>query len=217
MVGGRRRSAGQEVVDGIRAGGGEAVYVQLDVTSEASVKDAVRSAIDSFGGIDVLLNNAGGSSLADGPVTTASLEEFWNKMRVELFGTFLCSRLVIPEMIEAGGGSVINMISMAALGVVPGRDGYSAAKGAVLTLTRSTAREYAPNRVRVNAIAPAGVRTERIQKLLEQSVAAQATMARQVMGMIEPIEIAHAAVFLASDESRSMTGQTMAIHGGYFA
>lgn len=216
IVGGRRGSEGQEVVEEIRARGGEAVYVHLDVTSETSVTQAVRSCVEAFGKIDVLLNNAGGSSLADGPVTTASLEEFWNKMRVELFGTFLCSRLVIPQMIEAGGGSVINMVSMAALGVVPGRDAYSSAKGAVLTLTQSTAREFAASQVRVNAIAPAGVRTDRIQKLLEQSEAAQATMARQVMGMIEPIEIAHAAVFLASDESRSLTGQTMAIHGGYF-
>jgi NAD(P)-dependent dehydrogenase (short-subunit alcohol dehydrogenase family) len=83
-------------------------------------------------------------------------------------------------------------------------------------LTQSTAREYAADRVRVNAIAPAGVRTERIEKLLETSSVARATMARQVMGMIEPVEIAHAAVFLASDESRSLTGQVIAIHGGYF-
>ena len=216
VVGGRRGAEGQDVVEAIRAHGGEAAYVHLDVTNEMSVTEAVRSCVDGFGRIDVLLNNAGGSSLADGPVTTAALEEFWSKMRVELFGTFLCSRLVIPHLIASGGGSVINMVSMAALGVVPDRDAYSSAKGAVLTLTRSTAREFAAHRVRVNAIAPAGVRTDRIQNLLEQSEAARETMARQVMGMIEPIEIAHAAVFLASDESRSLTGQTMAIHGGYF-
>ncbi len=105
---------------------------------------------------------------------------------------------------------------MAGFGIVTERDAYSSAKGAVLTLTRSTAREFAAERVRVNAIAPAGVRTERIEKLLEASSEARATVARQVMGLIEPVEIAHAAVFLASDESRSLTGQVITIDGGFF-
>ncbi|GAA5181181.1 SDR family oxidoreductase [Rugosimonospora acidiphila] len=216
VVGGRRRAEGQEVVEAIGARGGEAIYVSLDVTSEESVSNAVRAAVDTFGSLDVLVNNAGGSTAADGRVTTASIEEFWNKINVELFGTFLCNRVAIPELIASGGGSVINMASLAGLGLVTDRDAYSSAKGAVLTLTQSTAREFAADRVRVNAIAPAGVRTERIVKLLEASSVARATMARQVMGMIEPVEIAYAAVFLASDESRSLTGQILTIHGGYF-
>jgi NAD(P)-dependent dehydrogenase (short-subunit alcohol dehydrogenase family) len=125
------------------------------------VERAVQTAVGAFGRLDVLVSNAGGSSAADGPVTTA-------------------------------------------------------AKGAVLTLTRSTAREYVRDRVRVNAIAPASVRTDRIMKLLEEAPGARAAMEGQALGLIEPIEIAHAAVFLASDESRSLTGQVIAIHGGLF-
>lgn len=177
---------------------------------------AVQTAVSAFGRLDVLVSNAGGSSAADGPVTTASVEEFWQKIKVGLFGTFLCSRFAIPAIVKAGGGSVINMASLAGFGSTQGRDAYSAAKGAVLTLTRSTAREYVRDRVRVNAIAPASVRTDRIMKLLEDSPGARAAMEGQALGLIEPIEIAHAAVFLASDESRSLTGQVIAIHGGLF-
>jgi NAD(P)-dependent dehydrogenase (short-subunit alcohol dehydrogenase family) len=215
-VGGRRRREGQEVVDAITSEGGEAIYVDLDVTDEGSVERAVQTTVGAFGRLDVLVSNAGGSSAADGPVTTASVEEFWQKMKVDLFGTFLCSRFAIPEIVKAGGGSVINMASLAGFGSTQGRDAYSAAKGAVLTLTRSTAREYVRDRVRVNAIAPASVRTDRIMKLLEEAPGARAAMEGQALGLIEPIEIAHAAVFLASDESRSLTGQVIAIHGGLF-
>ena len=177
VVGGRRRDDGKEVVEAIVARGGQALYVSLDVTSEESVENAVRAAVETFGSLHILVNNAGGSTASDGRVTTASIEEFWNKIKVELFGTFLCNRFVIPEIVRAGGGSVINMASLAGLGIVTERDAYSSAKGAVLTLTQSTAREFVTDRVRVNAIAPGGVRTERIEKLLEASSDARDAMA----------------------------------------
>lgn len=215
-VGGRRAKEGQEVVDAITADGGEAIFTSLDVTDEQSVHDAVRATVTAFGRLDVLVSNAGGSSAADGPVTTASIDEFWQKIKVDLFGTFLCNRFAIPEIVRAGGGAVINMASLAGFGSTTGRDAYSSAKGAVLTLTRSTAREFVRDRVRVNAIAPAAVRTDRIEALLAGSSEARAVMDGQPLGFVEPIEIAHTAVFLASDESRSLTGQVIAIHGGLF-
>jgi len=106
--------------------------------------------------------------------------------------------------------------SMVGYGSTKGRDAYSAAKGAVFTLTRSTAREFVANRVRVNAIAPAAVKTDRILKMLETVPDAKAMIAPQTLGLIELDEIALAAVFLASDESRSITGQVLGIHAGLF-
>jgi NAD(P)-dependent dehydrogenase (short-subunit alcohol dehydrogenase family) len=216
VVGGRRRREGEAVAGAIESGGGHAAYQPLDVTDEASVTEAVRATVSEFGKLDILVSNAGGSSAADGPVTSASVPEFWEKMKVDLFGCFLCSRFAIPEMIKSGGGSVINIASLAGFGTSPGRDAYSSAKGAVMTLTRSTARQYAPDRIRVNAIAPATVRTDRIERLIETAPGVRETLGRQTLGLIEPSEIAHAATFLASDESRSLTGQIIAVNGGLF-
>lgn len=215
-IGGRRGRDGRRIAEAIVAGGGRARYVPLDVTDEASVRHAVHTTVAEFGRLDVAVSVAGGSSPGDGPVTEASSEQFWERVKVDLFGTFLCSRFAIPEIIKSGGGSVINMGSMMGFGTTPGRDAYSSAKGAVHTLTRSTARQYANERVRVNAIAPAAVRTERIAALLAQSAGARELASRQVLGLVEPREIALAAVFLASDESEKMTGQVLAIHGGLF-
>ena len=216
VVSGRRADAGEDVARGIRAGGGEAMFVQMDVSDPEQVERAVARTVERFGRLDILFSNAGGSSGADGPVTTGALDEFWNKMRVDLYGAFLCSRFAIPQMIKSGGGSVINMASMVGFGSTKGRDAYSAAKGAVLTLTRTTAREFAAQRVRVNAIAPAAVKTERILRMLETVPDAKAITSAQTLGLIELREIAYAAVYLGSEESRSVTGQTLGIHAGLF-
>lgn len=216
VVGGRRRSEGEAVAAAITAAGGRAVYQPLDVAEEASVESAVRFTVAEFGRLDVLMSNAGGSSAHDGPVTAASIEEFWNKARIDYFGCFLGSRFAIPEIARSGGGSVINVASLAGFGTTTGRDAYTGAKGAVLALTKSTAREYAADRVRVNAIAPAAVRTERIEKLIATVPGARETVKAQTLGLIEPSEIAYAAMFLASDESRSITGQIIAVNGGLF-
>ncbi len=216
VVGGRRRPEGEAVAEAINGHGGRAVYHPLDVTDEASVADAVRFTVREFGRLDVLVSNAGGSSAADGPVTTTSIDEVWRTMRVDYFGCLLGSRFAIPEIVRSGGGSVVNIASLAGFGTTPGRDAYGSAKGAVLALTRSTAREFAPDRIRVNAIAPATVRTDRIERLIESSPGVRETLERQTLGLIEPSEIALAAVFLASDESRSLTGQVIAINGGLF-
>jgi NAD(P)-dependent dehydrogenase (short-subunit alcohol dehydrogenase family) len=216
VIGGGRRHEGEAVAASIASRGGSSTYQLVDVTDEASVSEAVHCTVSRFGRLDVLVITAGGSSVADGPVTTSSLREFWQKLEVDLFGCFLCSRFAIPEMIRFGNGSVINVASLAGFGTIPGRDSYTSAKSAVLALTRSTARQYAPDRVRVNAIAPAAVRTDRIETLIETSPEVRQTLGRQTLGLIEPSEIAHAATFLASDESRSLTGQILAINGGLF-
>jgi NAD(P)-dependent dehydrogenase (short-subunit alcohol dehydrogenase family) len=218
VVTGRRAEQGEAVARGIVAAGGDAVFQLCDVTEPESVEEAVRQTIRRLGRLDVLLNNAGGSGNADGPVTTASLDEFWNKMRVDHFGTFLTLRFAIPEMIKTGGGSVINMVSVAGFGnLTGGRSAYASSKAAVMNLTRSTAHAFAKERVRVNAIAPAGVGTERIKKMLADRPEAKVAIAAQQFGLIEPDDIAYAAVFLASDESRMITGHILPVDAGSFA
>jgi NAD(P)-dependent dehydrogenase (short-subunit alcohol dehydrogenase family) len=218
VVTGRRIAEGEAVARSIVDAGGDAVFQLCDVTEPESVEEAVRGAIGHLGRIDILLNNAGGSGNADGPVTTASLDEFWDKMRVDHFGTFLCLRFVIPEMVKSGSGSVINMASVAGFGnLVSGRSAYASSKAAVMNLTRSTAHVFAKDRIRVNAIAPAGVGTERVKQMLVDRPEAKALLAAQEFGLIETSDIAYAAVFLASDESRMITGHILPVDAGSFA
>ena len=141
--------------------GGDAFFVRCDVTERGSVEAAMAATIKRFGKLTILHNNAGGSTKNDGPVTEAPEEEFWRVIRLDLFGTFLCSKIGIPHIINAGGGCVINMTSTLALIAVPGRDCYTAAKGAIASMTRSMAVEYAPHKIRVNAIAPSVTMSDR--------------------------------------------------------
>jgi NAD(P)-dependent dehydrogenase (short-subunit alcohol dehydrogenase family) len=215
-VGSRRVPEGEELVQQIIAAGGEALHVQMDVTDEKSVEKAVESAVSGLGKLDILINNAGGSSSADGPVTSGSLDEFWRVMKIDLYGTFVGSRFAIPHIVKQGGGSVINMASMAGFGGTVGRDAYTSAKGGVIALTKSMARTWVDHRIRVNAIAPAAVGSDRIRKMIEDSEIARQAISTQKLGLIDPDEIAALATFLGADESRSLTGQIIGVHAGMF-
>lgn len=216
VVTGRRAAEGEAVARRIVDAGGEASFLHCDVTEPESVETAVREAAARMGGLDVLLNNAGGSGNADGPVTTASLDEFWNKMRVDHFGAFLGCRFAMAEMLRTGGGAVINMVSMAGFGNnTGGRAAYASAKAAVMNLTRTTAQAFVRQNIRVNGIAPAAVGTERIRAMLDRPEA-KAALDAQPLGLIDTRDIGHAAIFLASDESRMITGHILAVHAGAF-
>jgi len=216
VVAGRRTAEGEEVVNGIRVLGGEAIFIQTDVTEEASIAVAIDQTVRHYGSLNVLFSNAGGSSNKDGSVVDVALEEFWRVMKLDVYGTFLCNRFAIPHLIAAGGGAIINMASHAGVVGSPGRDAYSSAKGAVVTLTRTLAKEYAAKKIRVNAIAPAAVSSGRMQKMMEDPNIRAMVEATQVLGLISPKEIAATAVFLASEEARCMTGQVLNIHAGAF-
>jgi NAD(P)-dependent dehydrogenase (short-subunit alcohol dehydrogenase family) len=194
--------------------GGDAHFVQCDVTERASVEHAVAETVARYAKLDVLHNNAGGSTMRDGPVTEAPEDEFWRAIKLDLFGTFLCSKLAIPEIIKAGGGSVINMSSNVALMALPGRDCYTAAKGGIASMTRSMAVEYAPYKIRVNAIAPSVTLTERVKRLLAQSPEIEKIGQSHLLGFGLPIHIANMAVYLASDESEITTGQILSVDSG---
>src|SRR5581483_7776674 len=189
--------------------GGDAAFVRCDVTDRASVEAAFAKTIERFGRLDILHNNAGGSSPHDGPVTEASDEEFWRTIKLDLYGTFICSKLGIPHMMNSGGGSIINMSSIVALRALPGRDCYTAAKGAIAAMTRSMAVEYAPQKIRVNAIAPGVVLTERVKKLMAGSTDIERLATTHLLGLGLPEHMAETAVYLASDESMITTGQIL--------
>ncbi|MET0657019.1 MAG: SDR family NAD(P)-dependent oxidoreductase [Steroidobacteraceae bacterium] len=213
VLAGRRKNEGEAVAEEIRQAGGRALFIQLDVTQPDQVEAAIAQGVRRFGKLDVIFNNAGGSSVNDGKVTDIEIQEFWNAIQLNLFGTFLCCRFGIPELIKAGGGSVINNGSYVALHGL-GLDAYTASKGGVLAMTRSMAVEFAEKKIRVNAIAPAVVGTERIVERVKVDPLGTKAFAIQRLGLIPPEEAAYAALFFASDESRTTTGQTLYLNGG---
>jgi NAD(P)-dependent dehydrogenase (short-subunit alcohol dehydrogenase family) len=205
------RAAGEETA---RLAGHAAVAIPTDVTDPESLQAAIRATVARFGRLDVLHNNAGGSTADDDTAVDAPIEEFWRAIKLDLFGTFLGCRFGIPELIRAGGGSVINMSSNVALMGVAGRDCYTAAKGGIAAITRSLAVAYAPQRIRVNAIAPSATMTDRVRRLIAGNAALTRLADSHLLGLIEPGDIASAALYLASDDSRMVTGQVLPVDSG---
>ena len=207
-------TSGEETAQRIIAAGGDALAITTDVSEPESIEAAIRRCVQHYGALHILHNNAGGSTNIDGDVTRAPLEEFWRAIKLDLFGTFLGCRYGIPEIIKSGGGSVINMASVVALMGFPGRDCYTAAKGGVLALTRSLAVEFGPQKVRVNAIAPTITLTERVQKLVSGNAAMEKLSDMHLLGLGHPVDMAQAALYLASDESRIVTGIVLPVDSG---
>ena len=205
---------GELVLREVREQGGEAVFCRTDVREPEQVANAIAAATETFGKLDVLYNNAGGSTPKDGPITSTTDDEFWRAISLNLYSTWLCCRLALPKIIEAGGGSIINTATIGSEMGLAGRDAYTAAKGGVTSLTRSLAVEYAAQKVRVNALAPSRTRTERLVKLFEMGHTSSALDNRHLLGWAEPIDVAYAALYLASDESRVTTGQVLRIDSG---
>jgi NAD(P)-dependent dehydrogenase (short-subunit alcohol dehydrogenase family) len=223
---------GSDAVEAIRAAGGEASYVQCDVGDEASVRDAVQHAVDTFGGLHVLYNNAG-VSLADddGPENT-SVEVWDTTLKINVTGLALGCKYGIPAMLatrEAAGSdsgltvapsaSIINVASFVAhLGAATPQIAYTASKGAVLSMTREIAVIYARQGIRANALCPGPVLTPLLAKYLSDEEKRQRRLVHIPMGRFgEAIEIANGALFLASDESSFMTGQSLLVDGGITA
>lgn len=207
----------EETVRQISAEGGEAAFVGTDITEPESVEAAMAFAGTRFGGLDVLFNNAGGSSLRDGPAPEAPLEEFWRTIKLDLFGTYLGCRFAIPLMLERGGGSIVNAASIVALVGYPGRDAYSAAKGGIVALTRSLAAEYGNRNIRVNAVAPTSTRTERVLEQLATDPISGGLARQHPIDIGNPLDTAYAALYLASDEARIVTGHVLPVDSGMAA
>ena len=196
------------------AAGGDAIALHMDVTEPDSWQAGLAKATEKYGRINVLYNNAGGSTQVDDTAVDVPLEEFWRAIKLDLFGTFLGCRFGIPELIKAGGGSVINMASNVALMGFPGRDAYTAAKGGIAAITRSLAVSYAPQKVRVNAIAPSVTLSPRVIALMAANAAVKKIGESHLLGLGEPMDVAYAAIYLASDESRITTGSILRVDSG---
>jgi NAD(P)-dependent dehydrogenase (short-subunit alcohol dehydrogenase family) len=194
--------------------GNGAIAIRADVTDPESIERAIRATADKFGALHILHNNAGGSTASDNTAVEAPLDEFWRAIKLDLYGTFLGCRFGIPEIAKSGGGSVINMSSNVALMGVAGRDCYTAAKGGIAAITRSLAVAYASQKVRVNAIAPSATMTERVKNLVAGNANLQKLADSHLVGLIEPEDIANCALYLASDESRMVTGQVIPVDSG---
>ncbi len=201
--------------------GGRASFVQTDVTDEGSVERAFAETISAFGDLHVLFNCAGGSVPEDGLATEIDLGVLEHSLDLDLKGTFLCCRHGIPRIIESGGGSVVNASSVVALKGHP-LHAYSAAKGGILSLTRALASSYGGQGVRVNAICPGVVLSERIRKRMEGGQLGRAAEDGSLeqahpFAIGVPEDIAQIALFLASDESRMIHGATIPAEGGMSA
>ena len=205
---------GQRIEAEINETGGECVYVHLDVTSEEDWRNAIGQAVSRFGKLDILVNNAGIYPPASIEDTT---EELWDRiMDINGKGVFLGTKLAIHEMRKAGGGSIINISSVAGLRASAGAAAYGASKGAVRLLTKSTAIQYAGDNIRCNSVHPGVIETDMtLPNLLRDEDARQRSADRVPLGRVgQPEDVAWGVLFLASDESSFMTGSELVIDGG---
>ena len=199
--------------------GGDGVSLITDVTDPAAVDHAVDEVRRTFGRIDVLVNNAGISGSPEATSCHLTPIEEWDRVHaVNSRGPFLCTRAVLPAMIEQGSGHVINIASVAGLVAFPGRCAYTAAKGAVVQFTKSLAIDYAEHGIRANAVCPGFVQTPMTQWRLDQPDLRAAVVARIPMGRVaQPEELADAVSVLASTRLGYLTGHTLVVDGGWLA
>lgn len=215
-VGDVLETEGHQLAEEIAEAGGEVTFFKLDVTSEEDWRAAVRSTLDRFGKIDVLVNNAG--IIKRDHVVETSGEDWDRIMEVNAKGVFLGTKCVVPEMVKAGGGSIVNLSSVAGLVGTPTGSAYGASKGAVCILTKSTAIQYARDGVRANSVHPGPIDTPMMESIKENPRAYQKYIDGIPMGRFgTPEEVANAILFLASDESSYVTGSELVIDGGFTA
>ena len=205
---------GQKIEAEIRASGGEATYVHLDVTSERDWRAAVETVVGRYGQLHVLVNNAG--IIIRKGIEETSVEEWDRTQAINVKGVFLGTKYVIPVMRQAGGGSIINISSVAGLvGSTYGAASYIASKGAVRLFTKATAIQHAKDRIRCNSIHPGPIETPMIQETLEDQAFLQERLRRIPLGRIGNVEdVAYGVLYLASDESSYVTGSELVIDGG---
>jgi NAD(P)-dependent dehydrogenase (short-subunit alcohol dehydrogenase family) len=206
----------ESAVAEITANGGTATASVVDVTDERQVGDMVRTAVDTYGRLDVIFNNAGIFPDDDGGLLDTPPETWQRVMDVNLKGVWLGCRAAVPAMLASGGGSIVNVASFVALmGAATAQLGYTASKGAVLSMTREVAVEYARRGIRANSICPGPIETPLLEELLADPIRRQRRLVHIPMGRFgRPEEIAKAALFLASDDSSFVTGSALVVDGG---
>ena len=194
--------------------GGKANKLLADISEEKTAVDAVKIAIDEYGGLDILVNNAV-YDIALGPLTSISLDDWRRTMDVNLNSAFLMSKHSIPEMEIRGGGCIIHIASQLGRTARPGRPWYCAQKAALINLAKAMALDHAPQKIRVNSLSPGPVETNRYLTNFSSQEEAQKTSNTLFDRLGKPDEIAAGAAFLASDDASFVTGSDLLIDGGY--
>jgi NAD(P)-dependent dehydrogenase (short-subunit alcohol dehydrogenase family) len=212
--------SGAETVGIIREDGGEAAFVQVDVSKADDAEKMARKTVEMYGKLDILVNNAGIYMQAN---AVEMMEEDWDRiLDVNLKGVFLCSKYCIPEMIKGGGGSIVNIGSEAGIVGIKNQVAYNVSKSGVIALTKSMALDFALDNVRVNCLCPGRTLTPLVEKVINEAQDPESTRRaleedRPLERMGRPEEIAAGILYLASDESPYATGSILSIDGGYTA
>ncbi len=216
VIGDILEEEGNRVEAEIAESGGEAVFLTLDVTSEEDWQAAVDTAVERFGKLDILVNNAG---IWDrGKVEEQSSESWDRVMEVNSKGVFLGTKAAIPAMREAGGGSIVNISSVAGLIGSARSTAYNASKGAVRLLTKGTAIQYAAEGIRCNSVHPGPIETQMLAEVYPDDDMREERLTAIPLGRLGQMEdVANGVLFLASDEASYMTGSELVIDGGYTA
>ncbi|MFD7749957.1 SDR family NAD(P)-dependent oxidoreductase [Streptomyces sp. NPDC059698] len=207
--------AAQETARLITAAGGTALPLTVNVLEENSITTMIDATVEEYGALHVLCNHVGGTNpRTDLDLLRMDMDEFDRAITLNMRSTLLGSRHAIPHMIRAGGGSIINTASVAALVGDVLQTAYGAVKAAVVSITKSTAAQYGPKNIRCNAIAPGAVMTPALENNLPQEVIESLKAGNALPYLGSPEDIAHTMVFLASEESRYLTGQLLVVDGG---
>ena len=214
VICGRREARGQEVVDEIVAAGGKATYHFMDITQAESIEALMADTAKEFGKIDILVNNAANVALKDGRVDELTLDMFDAIVQSDLRGTFYAIKCALPYLQENGGGSIVNIGSMASCGGDLGSTAYACAKAGVDILTQYTAQQYGKQNIRCNCIRPGLIVTPQNEAKVPQALKDIFLGSIMVNRYGCPEDIAHAAVYFGSDESAYVTGQIINVDGG---
>lgn len=214
VICGRREARGQEVVDEIVAAGGKATYHFMDITQAESIEALMADTAKEFGKIDILVNNAANVALKDGRVDELTLDMFDAIVQSDLRGTFYAIKCALPYLQENGGGSIVNIGSMASCGGDLGSTAYACAKAGVDILTQYTAQQYGKQNIRCNCIRPGLIVTPQNEGKVPQALKDIFLGSIMVNRYGCPEDIAHAAVYFGSDESAYVTGQIINVDGG---
>lgn len=204
-------AAGEALVSSLTDAGKDAIYVQTNVASSESVANLVEKTVEAFGTVDILVNNAGITS--DAVLTKMTAEQFEKVLSVNLTGVFNCTQAVVPLFIEKGYGKIINTSSVSGVYGNVGQTNYAATKAAVVGMTKTWAKELGRKGINVNAVAPGFTKTDLVAKMPANIIEKMTAVVSQ-QRLAEPVEIANAYLFLASDEAGYINGHVLHVDGG---
>jgi NAD(P)-dependent dehydrogenase (short-subunit alcohol dehydrogenase family) len=210
---------GHQTVHMIRENGGDAIFVQVDVSQATAVEAMISKTVETYGRLDCAHNNAGIASGEQGAFTAEYPEERWHQViAINLTGVWLCMKYEIAQMLQQGGGAIVNTASVAGLLGLPYASAYVASKHGVVGLTKTAALEYAKQGIRVNCVCPGYIETPMTAAEMEDPARLALMMASEPVGRIgKPEEVAEAVVWLCSDAASFVTGHAMTVDGGYVA